>query len=165
MQQSILGAPPHWQDRFVAVPAALHDLVVSPREYQLVALLLGYRWSADSLIYPSVRTLAARLGCSERTVQRTCAALEARGLLVREARYRDDSGQQSNCYHLAGALLALVSVSVDARREPACRPPVTRPSVERTRQNYQQAKRGRQSVIPTAGSAYLETRRGVLSRR
>jgi DNA-binding transcriptional MocR family regulator len=154
-------------ERFSQIPDGLHQLVASPREFQLVALLLSYRWTADAVIYPSVRTLAERLNCSERTVQRTCAALEARGLLVREYRHREDEGQTSNRYHLAGALLALVSVVVDTRTRSDRRPPVTRWSVERNSGKHYTRKTGREryAPIPTAASAYLQTSRGTLKRR
>lgn len=100
---------------YTQIPNVLHDLVASPREYQLVALLLSYRWFPDSPIIPSTATLADRLGCSQRTVRRTVAALEARGLLARVARHAEDQRQLSNLYVLCGALLAAVT-AVEAGR-------------------------------------------------
>ncbi len=101
--------PPGLSGRYVQVPNELHTLVASPREFQLVSLLLAFRWSPSSPIVPSVRTLADTLGCSERTVRRTAASLEARNLLRREERIATDGRQMSNEYVLCGALLTLVS--------------------------------------------------------
>lgn len=155
-----------WQERFTQLPDGLHQLVTSPREFQLIALLLSYRWSPDAQVFPSVRTLAERLNCSERTVQRTCASLEARGLLVREYRYRDESerDQTSNGYHLAGALLALVGIVVDTRVSPDRHPPVTRTAGERHSGNNNNRK-SRPVTVPRQASAYLETRGGRLRPR
>lgn len=151
-------------DRFTRVPDGLHDLVLSPREFQITALLLSYRWTPSSLIYPSVRTLAARIGCSERTVQRTCAALESRGLLVREARYRDDGGQQSSVYHLAGALLSLVVAVVDAPPRESVVPPVTRTTVKRDSGNRYTPTRGREPAYRPPTTGLLTRRNGVICR-
>jgi hypothetical protein len=96
-------------DRWTKVPNALHALVDTPREFQVVAALLSYRWKPSSPIIPSVDTLARQVNCSRRTIRRTIAALEARGLLRREERRADDSRQMSNRYVLCGALLVFVT--------------------------------------------------------
>ena len=101
---------------FTSIPNVVHALVESPREFQLVALLISYRWYPTSPIIPSVRTLADRLGCSQRTVRRTAAALEARGLLRRVERIADDQRQMSNEYVLCGPLLTAVA-EVEAGRD------------------------------------------------
>jgi hypothetical protein len=96
-------------DRYTRIPNSLHALAETPREYQLVALLLSFRWYPTSPIIPSVDTIAAALGCSHRTVRRTVAALEARGLLQRVERRAADDRQLSNEYALCGPLLAAVT--------------------------------------------------------
>ena len=95
--------------RYTRVPNVLHALVASSREYQLVALLLSYRWYPDSPIIPSTGTLAAAMGCSQRTVRRTVAAIEARGYIRREERRAPDRRQMSNLYVLCGVLLEAVT--------------------------------------------------------
>jgi hypothetical protein len=105
-------ALPRLDDRYTRLPDALLS-VLSPREHQVIHLLLSYRWTDDALIYPSVPTMAARLGCSERTIQRTIRRLESGGYVVVEARHRADLGQQSNVYRPGLALLPLLPPSSD----------------------------------------------------
>lgn len=108
--RSIQGALPHCLgDRYTSIPNALHGLADTPREFQVMAALLSYRWYLTSPIIPSVETLAVQVGCSHRTIRRTIAALEARGLLRREERRASDARQLSNEYVLCGALLAFVT--------------------------------------------------------
>jgi DNA-binding transcriptional MocR family regulator len=156
-------------DRFTQLPDSLLD-VLTPREHQVVHLLLSHRWTDDSLIYPSVRTMARRLRCSDRTIQRTIRGLEQRGYLVVVPQFRADTGQQSNLYvpgPLLTPLLPPLGGSPDARQSTDRHPPVTRWSGKRDSGNRYTPSRGRerQSPIPTAASAYLQTSRGTLRRR
>jgi DNA-binding transcriptional MocR family regulator len=169
--QSIQGAPPHCLDTtYTSQPNAVHALVDTPREYQLVSLLISYRWFSTSPIIPSVRTLADTMKCSERTVRRTVAALVARGLLYRVERRAEDSRQMSNEYVLCGELLAAVT-AVEAstgrggghERRPTLSAATGKPN-QRKYAN-RSSTRERQSPIPTAASAYLQTSRGTLKRR
>lgn len=147
-------------------PNVVHDLVDSPREYWLVSLLISYRWFSTSPIIPSVRTLADKMKCSERTVRRTVAALEARGLLYRVERRAEDSRQMSNEYVLCGALLAAVT-AVEAstgRGGGHERRPTLSAAAGKPNQRKQSNRTGRSerlhSPIPSTSSAYLETRDG-----
>ncbi len=94
---------------FTSIPNVVHALVRSPREYQLVAALLSFRWYSSSPIIPSVKRLADMLDCGERTVRRTAASLEARGLIRRVERRAADTRQMSNLYEICGALLTAVA--------------------------------------------------------
>jgi DNA-binding transcriptional MocR family regulator len=96
-------------DRYTSIPNALHALADTPREFQVMAALLSYRWYSTSPIIPSVDTLAVQVGCSHRTIRRTIAALEARGLVRREERRASNTRQLSNAYVLCGALLTFVT--------------------------------------------------------
>lgn len=120
-------------DRYTRLPdQLLADL--TPREHQLVHLLLSYRWTEDALIYPRIGTLAARLRCSERTIQRTLRELERRGYLIIDAQYRDDQGQTSNLYRPGPLLVALLppaGATAVTRRRDDHHPPVTRRPAER----------------------------------
>jgi DNA-binding transcriptional MocR family regulator len=107
--QSTSPGIPMQGDRWTSIPNALHALADTPREFQVMAALLSYRWYATSPIIPSVDTLAVQVGCSRRTIRRTVAALEARGLIRREERRASDTRQMSNAYVLCGALLAFVT--------------------------------------------------------
>jgi DNA-binding transcriptional MocR family regulator len=158
-----------WQDRYTRLPDALLD-VLTPREHQVIHLLLSYRWTDDALIYPSIRTMAARLRCSDRTIQRTIRQLEARGYLVVVPRFRADTGQQSNLYQPGPLLLPLLpplGSDRDAGQRERVTPPVTRWSVERNSGKHYTRKTGREryAPIPAAASAYLQTSRGTLKRR
>ncbi len=88
---------------WTAIPNLIRSLGLSPREEQLVNRLLEFRRDGRAP-WPSIKTLAERMHCSERTVQRTIASVEAQGLLVVEYRYRADGSQQSSIYHLAAVL-------------------------------------------------------------
>lgn len=158
-------------DSYTNQPNIVHDLADTPREYQLISLLISYRWFSTSPIIPSVSTLAGRMKCSERTVRRTVAALEARGLLYRVERRAEDSRQMSNEYVLCGELLAAVT-AVEAstgRGGGHERRPTLSAAAGKPDQRKQANRTGRRerlySRIPTHGSAYLETSGGVLRRR
>lgn len=155
------------QDRYTKLPDAVID-VLTPREHQVLHLLLSHRWTDDGLIYPSVTTMAQRLRCSDRTIQRTIRQLEARGYIVVEAQHRVDKSQQSNLYRPGPMLLPLLPPLGDgsgAGQANDRHPPVTRVSGKRDSGNQQNRTRSRQSAIPTHGSAYLESRRGPIQRR
>lgn len=85
-------------------------------EYRVVTVLLSFRWEAGSEIFPRISVIAQKARCVERTVQRVIARLEAKGYLLVEERYRDDGGQTSNRYILAGDLATAVA-GVDQLRE------------------------------------------------
>lgn len=165
---------PHCPEgRYTKVPdAILSDL--TPREHQLVHLLLSYRWYEDSPIYPYVGTMATRLGCSKRTIQRTLRSLEAKDYLIVAARYRDLSeddehhGQTSNLYAPGPRLLALLPRSVDdgdgtASRER--RHPMTPMPTGRRDTNQRSYARQKNAVAYEASDYYYQTREGVLPRR
>jgi hypothetical protein len=97
-------------------------------------------------------------------VQRTCAGLEDRGLLVRVAEFRSDGSQRSNTYRLAGALLTLVAVSVDARASDLRRTPMS--AVAGKPDQRKHANRNSRTEWPYRDpAAYLETRTGTLRSR
>lgn len=152
------------QDRFTQLPDALIS-ELTPREHQLVHALLSYRWADDALIFPSVRTLADQMRCSDRTIQRTLHQLAERGWIIIEARYRDDQGQTSNLYRPGPLLAPLLSPSGrhdDARQAPLWHPPVTRRADERYSGN--QTNRTRRPGRPDIriDRDYFATREGDL---
>lgn len=105
---------------YTKVPNIIRTLGLTPRDEQLVNRLLEC-WREGQMPWPSIKTLAERMHCSLRTVQRAIARLEGRGLLVVEYRYRADGSQQSSVYHLAPVLTPLpdspASVSRDDRHQ------------------------------------------------
>jgi hypothetical protein len=70
-------------------------------EAMFVIHLMSFKWS-DGAPYPSYRTLAKRMGCTEKQVRRHAKALESVGYLRREARERT-----TNRFHLVGLFTAL----------------------------------------------------------
>lgn len=166
------GCPPRQESgptdtRYTQIPRALIRMC-TPREYQLISALLGYRWREDSEIFPRIKTLADEMGCKVRTVQYALRGLEAKGLIVSEPYYRSDGGQSSNRY-LIGPVLAPMLAPLPAHDCAASsawvRPPVQDVAARKKLPERHNRTRGRQSGIPTHGSAYLETRRGTMQRR
>jgi hypothetical protein len=153
--------------RFTQISNALHDMVESPREFQFAALLMSYRWYPTSPIIPSVKTIAGKLKCSQRTVRRLAATFEARGWLKREERRAHDRRQMSNEYVLCGPLLALVT-DVEASRDQDTPPSWQgrRTDTAGKEHSGNQTNRTRQqngrSTPPKPGADYLETRYGRL---
>ena len=147
------------EPRYTKVPDQIALLGLTPREEQLIHRLLSHRWTPDARIYPSIKRLAALMHCTRRTVQRTLRRLEARGMLVSEACYQPVTGQTTNTYHLAGALLAVVASAVDqpvARPVDDRRPPATSPAPERYsgNQSYRNDTNRRLSTPPQSGHCF-----------
>lgn len=166
------SASPCPDGRYTKVPNVLHALVASPREYQLVALLLSYRWFPSSPIIPSTKTLGETMGCSQRTIRRTVAALEHRGYIRREERRAQDNRQMSNQYILTGALLAAVTAcdaaDVQGERQP-WQGRRTRVASERYSGKQYEAKQkqsmGRYTMPPRSGSLLVSRYGPVEPRR
>jgi hypothetical protein len=153
--------------RYTKISRGLHAIVRTPRQYELAVALLEFRWFPDSPIIPSVKLLAETIRCSERTVRRTMAQMEADGTVRREERRAPDDRQMSNLYVLCGPLLALVT-AVEATADQGSDQPWqgrrSRLSGEKNSGNYQKRSRPneRRYTPPSTGSDYLETRYGRL---
>lgn len=76
------------------------DKRLTPIEMGALIQLVGTWWRKDTLPFPSVATLATRIGASPRQVQRALSNLESRGYLKREAR-RSRGIAASNAYDLS----------------------------------------------------------------
>jgi DNA-binding transcriptional MocR family regulator len=125
-----------------------------------VHALLSYRWTDNAAIYPSVRTLATRLRCTDRTIQRTLRSLERQGYLVTVARYREgDHGQTSNRYAPGPMLLPLLSPPGDTVRAV---PGDTPGGQTKTPEKYTKKMSGTGSKQDARD--YIETREGLLFR-
>lgn len=76
---------------------------------QLVVLLhlSDYWWDANRDPWPSVTTLAARMGLGRRQVQKIIADLETAGLVKRVERTAKHKGKLSNAYDLSGLVKKL----------------------------------------------------------
>lgn len=79
---------------------------------KLTLVALADNASDDGTCWPSQRTLANKTGLSERTVRTALKALEARGLLSRRPRLRNDGkGRTSDLYKLSVHQPATVAAS------------------------------------------------------
>ena len=111
-------------------------LGLKPDEFNVVLQIAAHWWDANEDARPSKDTLADRMGKDPRTIQRHIAALEAKGLVVRRARYRPSRGGQApNSYSLDGLVKKLQELEPEFRR-----------MVEINRQRRQRVERPKEAV-------------------
>jgi hypothetical protein len=84
---------------------------LSPVEMLILLQLVGSWWKKDEAPFPSLRTLAARAGISDRQAQRAVTALEEEGYLRREKRKRGRL-VASNSYNLAPLVERLKEIAI-----------------------------------------------------
>lgn len=77
-------------------------LGLSPVQLVILLHMADAWWFKSDLPWPSKRTLADRLGLSERQVQRHLHDLEKAGFIKINARFAKNQGQLSNEYDLSG---------------------------------------------------------------
>lgn len=75
---------------------------LNPVQFNIVMHLFDQWWSAERRPWPSKRTLAERMGMSERQIQRHIAEMEGAGLIQRIGRTSPGKGKTSNEYDLTG---------------------------------------------------------------
>lgn len=80
---------------------------LNPVQFNIVMQLLDQWWTADRRPWPSKATLAARMGMSERQIQRQIAEMEGVNLIKRIARTSPGKGKTSNEYDLTGLVSKL----------------------------------------------------------
>jgi len=89
---------------YTAVPDLLLSrmaaLGLSPMDLVLLLQLMRYWWTAGQPPFPSKRSLAQAIGCSEKNVQKVMKSLEARGFVERIKRRRAADRNESNLYNL-----------------------------------------------------------------
>ena len=83
------------------IPVAAADDDGLNRTALRVLILLGGYADTNGKSWPSIPTMAERLGVSERFVQKSIRDLESRSYIERRAQFKDDGRQSSNSYHLA----------------------------------------------------------------
>ncbi|MBK8160860.1 MAG: helix-turn-helix domain-containing protein [Rhodospirillaceae bacterium] len=130
--------------RYTKIAAsAAFDRSISAEAFRVLAALGTYA-DAGGVCFPSVSTIAARLGLSRRQIQRHLRAIEAAGYLITETRKRTDGmgGFGSNVYR--------VFTEGDASSDDAMLP-------ENTPSDDGHGVTGRQAMRhPTAGMASSE---------
>ncbi|WP_226019534.1 helix-turn-helix domain-containing protein [Novosphingobium sp. FKTRR1] len=86
-------------------------LDLAPDEFNVLLQLISHWWTADQDPHPAKKTIAARMGKSERMVQRHLTSLENKGFIRREKRFKLHQGQDSNGYVLDGLLAKLEEIA------------------------------------------------------
>ena len=76
------------------------EKALSPLELLILVQLVGAWWKKSEAPFPSMRTLAARCGTSERQVQRAVGKLE-KALLLKRIKRRQKGIIASNAYDLS----------------------------------------------------------------
>lgn len=108
------------RDFFSPIPRGVWELIeakrVTRRDAAVLGVLLDYKGRGGTVVYPCQATLAARLGCSVDTVQRSVRRLVAAGLVATK-RVRDAAGRvRGISYDLAAALALAPSKAAKLRR-------------------------------------------------
>lgn len=102
-------------------------LGLSAQEMIILLQLAEHWWRADSPVFPSKETIAERVGLSAKQVQRHIKALEDRGLVKRNPRYKPGRGQLSNQYDLSGLVEKLKTLEPEITRARKLKSAATRP--------------------------------------
>ena len=92
-------------------------LGLSAPQLNVVLQLLSHWWTADDLPYPSKKTIANRMDCTPRQVQRYFTELEQAGLIRRKQRWKPGGGQNSNAYDLSGLVAKMVKLAPEFQAE------------------------------------------------
>ncbi len=85
--------------RFAIIPAWALDDNLSPTTLMVLLTLSTYA-DDNGWCFPKVKTLAGRMECSDRTIQRSLTDLEKRGYLERHEQELEDGRQTSNLYRI-----------------------------------------------------------------
>ena len=84
------------------------DKRLSPVEMLILIQLVGAWWKKDAMPFPSMATLAARCGVSDRQIQRSINHLVKLDLIVRTQRHTERGIRSNNLYNLQ-PLIAMLS--------------------------------------------------------
>lgn len=102
---------------FTAVPDILlkrmGKLNLTSTEFVVMVQVMSFWWFADNKPFPSKRKIAAAIGCSEKTVQKTMARLEKLGFVTRIERRKDADRNDSNIYDFAPLIAQLAPMAAE----------------------------------------------------
>jgi DNA-binding transcriptional ArsR family regulator len=101
-------------------------LGLNPTQLALLVQLADYWWAHDRKPYPTVNTLAERLGLGPRQVRRHIEQLEKAGLVKRVERRATHAGRLSNEYDLSGLVEKLKNLEPEFRQVKELNKQVTR---------------------------------------
>ncbi len=94
-----------------------HALGLDAIDVNILLQLARHWWYRDNPPHPSKASIAECLGVDPSTVRRHIAAMEAAGLIQREARYKKSGGQENNAYHFDGLIKEATPFAEEAIRE------------------------------------------------
>jgi predicted transcriptional regulator len=103
---------------YTVIPAVILDrqqaLGLDPVDVNILLQLFTHWWKADNLPFPSKKSIAERIGKTEKTVQRRIARMERDGLMKRIPRRSAAKGQLSNIYDFSGLITAATPFANEA---------------------------------------------------
>lgn len=105
-QELLFTKPEGWvgvPDAFFRLYSKLQPYALTVGEAMFVLQLMTYKWSNDSP-FPSYKSLAVRMGVTDKMVRRYAANLEGKGYLKREARIGS-----TNTFNLNPLFIALAA--------------------------------------------------------
>lgn len=82
-------------------------LGLEPIHINILLVLFTYWWTADSLPYPSKKTMAEIIGVDESTIRRRIAEMEGWKFIKRVQRRVEHDRNQTNIYDFSGLIEAL----------------------------------------------------------
>ena len=81
-------------------------LGLDPIDMNIILHLSHYWWTAETLPFPSVATIAKAIGVTTRTVQKRITAMQELGLMERTERRNTRFGSDTNLYSFKGLIKA-----------------------------------------------------------
>lgn len=89
---------------FFIVPNQIFELGLKPKEFVVYCCLLRHSDKNNDNCFPSRRLIADECSMDKKTVDSALKELEARGLIKKVCRYRENGSRTSNMYYLASLL-------------------------------------------------------------
>ena len=89
---------------FFIVPNQIFELGLKPKEFVVYCCLLRHSDKNTDNCFPSRRLIANECSIDKKTVDSALKELEARGLIKKVCRYRENGSRTSNMYYLASLL-------------------------------------------------------------
>lgn len=89
---------------FFIVPNQIFELGLKPKEFVVYCCLLRHSDKNTDNCFPSRRLIADECSMDKKTVDSALKELEARGLIKKVCRYRENGSRTSNMYYLASLL-------------------------------------------------------------
>lgn len=89
---------------FFIVSNQIFELGLKPKEFAVYCCLLRHSDKQTDNCFPSRRLIATKCNMDKKTVDSALNGLEAKGLIKKDHRYRENGSRTSNMYHLVSLL-------------------------------------------------------------